>query len=310
MEFIVHDTLTAMADLLSRPLEERPGALRELLDPIRPSIPMPGDVIDIHHSGGGFRVDAEDPRYLPAVRAMIEADVLGQVERELRRASQALKGAEQAESLQVMFMLGNPDNEHLMKIAGGYYGMGGSPGWLYLLAWPSEEVIGRIAHCAVHEFHHNVRYTNVEWNPQTVTVAEHVMAEGLAEAFVRELSGPEAMGPWSAMVQGEELERADEVIMAAFGLQGMWNTPAYVLGDGAMEQFGQEPRGVPDMAGYAVGLRLVDEVLARTGLTAAEATVLPAAELLRRAGLPQPGESHPGTPQPGSPQPGETNPDS
>ncbi|MEV4373177.1 DUF2268 domain-containing putative Zn-dependent protease [Nonomuraea sp. NPDC049637] len=290
MEFIVHDTLTAMADLLARPLADRPEALREMLAPIRPAIPVPGDIVDIHHQGGGFRVDAEDARYLPAVLAMIEADVLGQVRRELERASHALKEARQASSLQVMFVLGDPDNEHLMKVSGGYYGMGGSPGWLYLLGWPSQEVIGRIAHCAVHEFHHNVRYTNVEWDPRKVTVGEHVVAEGLAEAFVRELSGPEAMGPWSRMVTGEELERAHELIMDAFDLEGMHNTPAYVLGDSAMRRFGQEPRGIPDMAGYAVGLRLVDRALAEQGLSAAEATLLPAARLLGRS---QPGETNP-----------------
>ncbi|WP_327581988.1 DUF2268 domain-containing protein [Nonomuraea sp. NBC_00507] len=285
MEFIVHDTLAAMAGLLEKPLEDRPEALREMLAPMRSAIPVPGDIVGIHHQGGGFRVDADDPRYLPAVRRMIEADVLGQVRRELERASEALREAKQADSLQVMFVLGNPDDEHLMKITGGYYGMGGSPGWLYLLAWPSEEVIGRIAHCAVHEFHHNVRFTNVEWNPVTVTVGEHVLAEGLAEAFVRELSGPEAMGPWSSMVTGEAFDRAYELIMADFDLEGMRHTSAYVLGDTAVRNFGQEPRGIPDMAGYAVGLRLVDRVLAATGLTAAEATLLPAAELMRRGGI-------------------------
>ncbi|MGN9844192.1 DUF2268 domain-containing protein [Nonomuraea sp. H19] len=285
MEFIIHDTLTAMADLLGRPLESRPGALRELLAPMRSAIPMPGDIVDIHHQGGGFRVDADDPRYLPAVRRMIEADVLGQVRHELERASERLRKAKQADSLQVMFVMGDPGDEHLMKGSGGYYGMGGAPGWLYLLAWPSEEVIGRIAHLAVHEFHHSVRFANVEWNPVTVTVGEHVVAEGLAEAFVRELSGPQAMGPWSAMVTGEEFDRAYELIMADFGLAGMQHTSAYVLGDSAMRKFGQEPRGIPDMAGYAVGLRLVDQALAATGLTATEATLLPAAELMRRAGI-------------------------
>ncbi|MFB4273828.1 DUF2268 domain-containing protein [Nonomuraea sp. MTCD27] len=285
MEFIVHDTLTAMAELLEQPVERRPDALRELLAPMREVIPVPGDIVDIHHQGGGFRVDADDPRYLPAVRRMIEADVLGQVRRELTRASERLGGAKQADSLQVMFVMGNPDDEHLMTTTGGYYGMGGAPGWLYLLAWPSPEVIGRIGHLAVHEFHHNVRYTNVEWNPVTVTVGEHVVAEGLAEAFVRELSGAEAMGPWSSMVTGEAFERAHERIMADFDLQGMQNTPAYVLGDSAVRNFGQEPRGIPDMAGYAVGLSLVDRALAVTGLSAAEATLLPAAELLRRGGV-------------------------
>jgi uncharacterized protein YjaZ len=285
MEFIIHDTLTAMAGLLARPLESRPDALRDMLAPMRAAIPVPGDIVDLHHHGGGFRVDADDPRYLAAVQRMIEADVLGQVRRELERASERLSGAKQADTLQVMFVLGDPGNTHLMKISGGYYGMGGSPGWLYLLAWPSEDVIGRIAHCAVHEFHHNVRFTNVEWNPATVTVGEHVVAEGLAEAFVRELSGPAAMGPWSSMVTGEEFDRAYELIMADFDLAGMQHTSAYVLGDTAMGTFGQEPRGIPDMAGYAVGLRLVDQALAATGLTATEATTIPAAELMRRGGV-------------------------
>ncbi|TDD36452.1 peptidase [Nonomuraea terrae] len=285
MELIVHDTLTAMAALLARPLDERPGALREMLAPMSEVLPMPGDILHMHHQGGGFRVDADDPRYPAAVQHMIESDVLGQVRRELERASARLSGAAQPERLQVMFVLGDPGNEHLMTTAGGYYGMGGLPGLLYLLAWPSDEVIGRIGHLAVHEFHHNVRYQTVEWNPATVTVGEHIVAEGLAEAFVRELSGPQAMGPWSSMVRGEAFERAYARIMADFDLEGMANTPAYVLGDSPMRNFGQEPRGIPDMAGYAVGLHLVDRALAATGLSAAEATVVPAGELMRRAGL-------------------------
>ncbi|TYB70971.1 peptidase [Nonomuraea sp. PA05] len=285
MEIIIEDTLTAMAAMLEQPLERRPDALREMMAPTRAAIPMPGDLVDIHHSGGGFRVDADDPRYLPAVRRMIEQDVLGQVRGALTRASERLSGAKRPGLVRVMFALGNPDNEHLMTTAGGYYGMGGGSEWLYLLAWPSDEVIGRIGALAVHEFHHLVRFTNVVWDPVAVTVGEHVLAEGLAEAFVRELLGPEAMGPWSSMVTGEDYERAYELITADFELAGMQHTPAYVLGDSATRNFGGEPRGIPDMAGYAVGLNLVDRVLAATGLTAAEATVLPAAELLRRAGV-------------------------
>ncbi|MDF2704627.1 MAG: peptidase [Nonomuraea muscovyensis] len=280
MTFIVHDTLTAMAALLERPLDQRPDALRELLAPMRSAIPMPGDIVDIHHLGSGFRVDADDPRYLDAVHRMIDADVLGQVERELTRARERFADAPQGDSLQVMFMLGNPDDDYLMRVAGGYYGMGGSPGWLYLLAWPTDETIGRIAHCAVHEYHHNVRYRSVEWDPAAVTVAEHVVAEGLAEAFVRELSGPEAMGPWSSMVTGEAFDAAYAKIMADADLAGMTHTPAYVLGDTAMTRFGAEPRGIPDMAGYAVGLRWVDAHLAATGMTATEASLLPASRIL------------------------------
>lgn len=281
MEFLVQDTLTPMAELLEQPLERRPDLLRELLAPIRQVIPVPGDIIDIHHQGSGFRVDAEDPRYLPALHAMMEADVLGQIERELHRAADRLAGLKLPESSRVLFVLGDPGSEQLMKVTGGYYGMGGSPGLLYLLGWPSEEVIGRIAHCAVHEFHHQARYTNVPWHP---TVGEHVISEGLAEAFVRELSGVEAMGPWSSMVSGEELDRAYEKIMTDFDLEGMHLTSAYVLGDTTVAKFGQESRGIPDMAGYAVGLRLVDAHLAATGMTVAQSTALPVSQIVPRGG--------------------------
>ncbi|WP_084958379.1 DUF2268 domain-containing protein [Thermoactinospora rubra] len=287
MDIVIHDTLPAMERMLQGPVEKRPEALRAMLAPMREAIPMPGDLVDMHHQGGGFRVDREDERYLPALRWLAETDLPGQIERLLKLSlgylRDAVPGLRHPETLQVMFVLGDPDNEHLMRTTGGYYGMGSAPGWLYLLAWPTEENVGRIAHCAVHEFHHQVRYSNVAWDPATVTVGEHVVAEGLAEAFVRELSGPEAMGPWSAMVTGADFERAYEKIVADIDLQGMQHTPAYVLGDSAMARFGGTPRGIPDMAGYAVGLRLVEAHLAATGMSVAASTVLPAAQILAPA---------------------------
>ncbi|MFE3450132.1 DUF2268 domain-containing protein [Nonomuraea sp. NPDC059194] len=277
MEIIVHDTFRAMADLLRRPLDERPALLSAMLAPMRSAIPMPGDIVDIHHQGAGFRVDREDPRYLPAVQKLIDQDVRGQIARMLAKAADALRDYNAPDTIQVMFVMGDPDDDYLMNVTGGYYGMGGSGDWIYLIAWPDDDVIGRIAHCAVHEFHHNVRYRNVEWNPATVTVGEHIVAEGLAEAFVRELSGAEAMGPWSARPLDDEVFAR---IVADLDLQGMGVTPAYVLGDTAVARFGQEPRGIPDLAGYAAGLRLVDAHLKATGRSAVECTGLPAARIL------------------------------
>ncbi|WP_117208575.1 hypothetical protein [Allorhizocola rhizosphaerae] len=45
----------------------------------------------------------------------------------------------------------------------------------------------------------------------------------------------------------------------------MRHTPSYVLGDTAAAKFGQPPRGVPDMDGYAVGLHIVDAPPGRFG---------------------------------------------
>jgi len=270
--------------VLARPLAQRPEALRDVLAPLYQHVPMPGDPVDLHHMGGGFRVDSDVDGYHMMLEKIVGQDVPGQIEHELQRAwrhlTASVPGIRGPQRLEVMLMLGNPDDDYLMRVVGGYYGMGATPGWLYLLAWPTDDVIGRIAHCAVHEFHHQVRYSNVEWDPVTVTVGEHIVAEGLAEAFVRELSGPEAMGPWSSHVTGAAFDDAYARTMADIDLAGMRHTPAFVLGDTAAVRFGGQPRGIPDMAGYAVGLRIVDDHLAATGLSVAESTVLPSARIL------------------------------
>jgi uncharacterized protein YjaZ len=281
MEIVVHDKI---GEILASPLAQRPEALRRVLEPLYQHVPMQGDPVDLHHMGGGFRVDAELPGYHEMAQRIADQDVPAQIEWQLRRAwqslTEAVPGIKGPQRLQVMLMLGNPEDDYLMRVVGGYYGMGATPGWLYLLAWPNDEVIGRIAHCAVHEFHHQVRYANVEWDPVRVTVGEHIVAEGLAEAFVRELSGPEAMGPWSSRVTGAAFEEAYAKTMANIDLPGMRHTPAFVLGDTAAARFGGEPHGIPDMAGYGVGLRIVDRHLAATGLSAAASSVLPSADII------------------------------
>ncbi len=285
MEVTVHSCVDGMRQLIGLPLDQRPAALRDLLQTIYAHVPMPGDPVDLHHQGGGFRVDLDDDRYGPALQRLAEAGIEGRIADALRRAASVLAHLRLPEQVQVMLVLGNPDDNYLMGTAGGYYGMGGVPGWIYLLAWPSDEVIDRIEHCAVHEFHHQARYQNVVWDPVRVTVGEHVVAEGLAEAFVRELSGPQAMGPWSGMVRGEAFDRAYATIMRDIDVAGMQHTPSYVLGDTAARKFGQPPRGIPDMAGYAVGLHIVDAHLSASGLTVAASTGLPAQEILTNAGV-------------------------
>jgi hypothetical protein len=85
------DTPRAMLDILARPPAERPAALRELIAPMYDHVPIPGDPVDLHHQGGGFRVDTDDSRYAPALRRMVDDDVIGQIERELNRAAHALR---------------------------------------------------------------------------------------------------------------------------------------------------------------------------------------------------------------------------
>ncbi|MCB0032906.1 MAG: hypothetical protein KDE51_02710, partial [Anaerolineales bacterium] len=47
---------------------------------------------------------------------------------------------------------------------------------------------------------------------------------------------------------------------------------------------GTEPLGMPDYGGYAVGYRVVQAYLRRTGKTIQEATFVPAAEIVAESG--------------------------
>ncbi|MFJ9417140.1 DUF2268 domain-containing protein [Streptomyces sp. NPDC101227] len=292
MKTVVHDTASAMLDLLHRPVEERLDALREIYRPLQRVMSTVGDIdmTQMHQMGSGFRIDGEDPRYLTALEQMRGAGVWNQIEDRLAAAWERLNGAvpgiKSAETVHVVLVLGNPDDDLLTVRNAGYLGMGGIPGAIQLTMWPTETSLAKIGHAAAHELHHNVRYANVAWNPMTVTVGEQVVAEGLAEAFVRELAGERAMGPWTTALSGAELDHVHEKIAAGIDVAGMPNLPAYVFGDATAERMGQRPVGLPDFAGYAAGLRIVDAHLAASGLTAAQSTALPAREILTNAGVP------------------------
>ncbi len=280
-----------MLDLLQRPLAERPDALRDMLSPLQSVMSTVGiDVVQMHQMGSGFRIDREDPRYLTALGQMRDVGVWGRIEDCLaaawERLSGAVPGVKTAETVHVVLVLGDPDDDLLTVRNAGYLGMGGIPGAIQLTMWPTETSLAKIGYVAAHELHHNVRYANVVWNPMTVTVGEQVVAEGLAEAFVRELAGASAMGPWATTLSGPELDDVYEKVAAGIDVAGMQNLPAYVYGDATAQHMGHRPVGLPDFAGYAAGLRIVDAHLAASGLTAAQSTALPARDILANAGVP------------------------
>src|SRR5262245_24130537 len=112
----------------------------------------------------------------------------------------------------------------------------------------------------------------------TVTVGDQVISEGLAEAFVRELYGEAAMGPWGDPARGDEA--AYRTVVDHLDVSGMANLSAYVHGDETTRRMGGTPVGLPTGIGYVAGLRLVDAYLAATDRTASQCTLLPVATLL------------------------------
>jgi uncharacterized protein YjaZ len=293
MRITVHDTLTQTRNLLTLPVADRPAALLELLAPVLPMYAYaPAGPVDSHHLGHGFRVDADrgnaltlDTLYVDALDRLERVDAWGQVQRCLTEAydhqAAATPGFKTPDELQVILLLGDPSDEFFLNTTGGYYGVGGFPGYLTVTVWPTDANEYKIGYCAAHELHHNLRFSTVEWNPATVTVGDQVICEGLAEAFVRELYGPEAMGPWGDPARGDEA--AYQKVVESLGIQGMQHLAAYVHGDVTARRMGVEPVGLPTGVGYLAGIRLVDAHLAATGLTVAQSSLLAADEIIRHA---------------------------
>jgi len=287
LEFDLRDDAAGLARVLTLPAKERFDALAELRG-ISAFDEEPMALLkQLHEDGDGFRVDVDDPRFAPALQRLVDADAWGQLRRDLARAWEyqrsVLPGIKHPDRIEVVLTLGNPDDPVFMDRTLGYYGMGALPGTIWLVAWPSDYNVSRIGACGVHELAHNLRTPNTEIG---FALADWVIHEGLAEIFTTEVCGADSTGAWYAGVTGEALESAYSKITRAFGT-GMefsdW-TP-YVLGDYVAKRMGRQPVGIPHMAGYAVGRKIVEQYLEETGLRAAQAIVRPTREILGRVGL-------------------------
>ena len=287
IEIDVRDDATAMTHLLTLPATARMDALASMRGISAFDEEPMKQLKQIHEHGDGFRVNVDDARYPEALLRLVQADAWGQLRRELARAWEyqrsVLPGIRHPDRVEVVLTLGNPDDPIFIERTLGYYGMGATPGSIWLVAWPTDYNVTRIGACGVHEFAHNLRTPNVE---SQFNLAEWVIQEGLAEVFTVEVCGAEATGAWYAGVIGPALDAAYDKVTAAFGTGSSFaDWTGYVLGDDIASRMGRRPVGVPHMGGYAVGRRIVERYLEKTGLKAAQAIVRPAAEILAGAGV-------------------------
>ena len=288
IEIDVRDDAAALARLFTLPVSARLEALAEMQEISSFNEAAMARLRDTHERGDGFRVNVDDPRYAQALQQLVHADVWGQLRRELARAWEyqraVLPGIRHPERIQVTLTLGNPDDPVFVERTLGYYGMGGVPGTIWLVAWPTEYNLTRIGACGVHELVHNLRTPNIETG---FNLAEWVVHEGLAEVFTVEACGPDSTGGWYSEVTGKELDDAYDRVIGAFDTgNGFGDWTPYVLGDVIAERLGSRPVGVPHMGGYAVGRRIVERYLEATGLKAPHIIARPASEILAGAGVP------------------------
>ncbi|MFT2748821.1 DUF2268 domain-containing protein [Clavibacter sp. Sh2036] len=290
MDITVIDSAAAMRRILDAPPTARTDLVRTMWEPMAGMYRFaPGDLdlAEVHRRGFGF--DEQDPsgRAREGLDALVAADAWSRIGRALSDGARALRQADPAlaiPDLTVLLVLGDPDDPHFVDEVQGLSAFGGISGYISVTLWPTPRVLDRLEAIAVHELHHNVRYSpgGVVWDPATVTVGEHVVAEGLADAFAAELHGDAG---WTHFVA--DATRDDDAVLAkvvaALDRTGMHDFPAWVLGDATAERLGIASVGLPTGAGYAVGRRIVEGYLAETGTTAARSVRTPAAEILRLA---------------------------
>jgi uncharacterized protein YjaZ len=168
--------------------------------------------------------------------------------------------------------------------AGGYTGFGAIPGWIMIVyGAPDEENLKRVEACTVHELHHNLFGAAFPGNPMIATVGEYMIGEGLAESFSAELYGEDMIGPWVTGFDDSKLEQTKAIFRKALNVTGFDKVRSYIFGDVISQQAGRDTVGVPLYAGYALGYRVVQQYLKRTGKTVPQATFVPAQEIIEES---------------------------
>ncbi|MEV4248240.1 DUF2268 domain-containing putative Zn-dependent protease [Streptosporangium canum] len=290
MTITVLDTYSAMKRILRAPAADRTAMLHSMLEPVRDMYRyFPGDVdlVAMHHQSSGFPVDRDEERCLDALETLAAAGAWERMQRALDDALAVQLAATpglEVPDITVLFLLGDPGDDHFMGPSLGITGNGGMSGYIVITLWPFPENVERLEATAVHELNHNLRYSpgGTVWNPMTVTVGEHVVSEGLADAFARQLHGDE-LGYTRIGVPHLHDDAVFAKVVSGLGVTGMQNFTAWVHGDASAERYGAAPVGLPTGAGYAAGNRLVDAYLAATGQTAAQALHAESSEIIATA---------------------------
>lgn len=290
MTITVLDTYPAMREILRMPRADRPARLRAMLEPAKGMYKyFPGDVdlVAMHRMSSGFPLDGDDQRCLEALEALHDADAWNRISQALDNAViEQLKATPDVTvpDITVLIVLGDPDDMHFMGPNLGMTANGSVSGYIFLNFWPYPENLARLEATAVHELNHNLRYGSgaVVWDPATVMVGEHVVSEGLADAFARQLYGDE-LGYARIGVPHLHDDEVFAKVVSGLEVTGMQNFTAWIHGDEAAARYGATPVGLPTGAGYSVGNRLVDAYLAATGRTAAEALLADSREVIDTA---------------------------
>jgi uncharacterized protein YjaZ len=185
----------------------------------------------------------------------------------------------------IQFALVIADTKPLNPLDRGYTGFGGVPGYILVVYGEANDyALKRIQGATVHELHHNIRFKLFPFTMQ-ISVGDYIVAEGMAESLAVELYGEEVVGYYVTDFSEQELETAKRMIGGALNVTGFNEVRSYIFGDVISEMQGRQKMGIPNYAGYAIGYRVVQQYLRRSGKTVPEATFVPADQIIAESGF-------------------------
>lgn len=171
--------------------------------------------------------------------------------------------------------------------AGGYSGFGAVPGWIMTVyGEPNAQNLRCVEAATVHELHHNLASAAGAVgfkNMMTITVGEYMIGEGLAESFAAELYGKDTVGPWVTQFDDTQLEHTKTIFREGLNQTGFNLIRSYIFGGPIAEQNGLPKVDVPLYAGYALGYRVVQAYMQRTGKKVIETTFTPPDEIIEES---------------------------
>lgn len=293
MTFIVLDTYSTYRRLLAaRDAAEREAIFSaELVQPFAGLVAIMGGGGD---GAGMFRQWGMSPDMFAGpqaeqtarhVEALAAADAWNKAARALDDGQAAFAHVtDRVPQRDVVFglMLADLSNVPLQR---GYSGFGAIPGWIMTIyGVPDDYNLYRLQAATVHELHHNLLARVFPVNMMTWTVGEYMVMEGLAESFAAELYGEDTIGYWVTDFDYSRLEDTKRRIRDALDVTGFNQIRGYIFGDDMAGVSGIQKVGVPAFAGYAIGYHLVQAYLKRTGKCVADATFIPARQIIAESG--------------------------
>ncbi|MCA9888535.1 MAG: hypothetical protein KC546_09180 [Anaerolineae bacterium] len=175
-----------------------------------------------------------------------------------------------------------PDRQHDYGYTGGTDFM--QPRFVVQYSQPNAYNLPKLEGAIVHEMHHLIRYKVAPWNIMTATLADYIVHEGLAESFAAALYGETIVGFYVTEFDDADIATAKQLVGDNLDVTGFDTLRSFIFGDQWTTRTGGTGIGMPAFGGYAIGYRVVQAFLKKTGRTIQEATFMSASEIVAASG--------------------------